>query len=141
MTGRKVLTAGVFDLLHFGHFELFRRAKELAGNDGTLTVGVKDDAAVARDKPQARLFYSWETRAGMIRALRFVDCVIPYDVVDRLVAEVEFDILVVGGDQTHPGIQRAVAWCEEHGKDVVRLSRTAGVSSSLLRQGVMSDFV
>ena len=30
---KKVLTVGVYDLLHYGHFELFRRAKEIAGEE------------------------------------------------------------------------------------------------------------
>ena len=33
---KKVLTVGVFDLLHWGHFELFRRAKDFAGSGGAI---------------------------------------------------------------------------------------------------------
>lgn len=135
MTGKRVLTVGVFDLLHFGHFELFRRAKELAGDGGVLVVAVQDDDSVARYKPQARLVYDWNTRARMIRALRYVDCVVPYDDVDSFVMRTEFDVFAVGGDQNHSGFQRAVRWCEENGRRVVRLSRTDGISSSRLRCG------
>ena len=135
MTGKRVLTVGVFDLLHFGHFELFRRAKELAGDGGVLVVAVQDDDSVARYKPQARLVYDWNTRARMIRALRYVDCVVPYDDVDSFVMRTEFDVFAVGGDQNHSGFQRAVRWCEENGRRVVRLSRTDGISSSRLRGG------
>ncbi len=133
--GKRLMTVGVFDLLHFGHFELFRRAKELAGDGGVLVVAVQDDDSVARYKPQARLVYDWNTRARMIRALRYVDCVVPYDDVDSFVMRTEFDVLAVGGDQNHPGFQRAVRWCEENGRQVVRLSRTDGISSSRLRCG------
>ena len=52
-----VLTVGVFDLLHWGHFELFRRAKELAGEGGKLTVAVQEDGIVTKYKPQAKLVY------------------------------------------------------------------------------------
>ena len=135
MTGKRVLTVGVFDLLHFGHFELVRRAKELAGDGGVLVVAVQDDDSVARYKPQARLVYDWNTRARMIRALRYVDCVVPYDDVDSFVMRTEFDVFAIGGDQNHPGFQRAVRWCEENGRQVVRLSRTDGISSSWLRCG------
>lgn len=135
MTGKRVLTVGVFDLLHFGHFELFRRAKELAGDGGVLVVAVQDDDSVIRYKPQARLVYDWNTRAKMIRALRYVDCVVPYGDVDSFVMGTEFDVFAVGGDQNHSGFQRAVGWCKKNRKQVVRLSRTDGISSSQLRCG------
>ena len=131
---KTVLTVGVYDLLHFGHFELFRRAKELAGEDGRLVVAVQEDDVVAKYKPSARLVYSWDVRVRMIRALRWVDDVVPYDDVDECVKKISFDVFVVGGDQTHAGFCRAIDWCRANGKEVVRLERTQGISSSELRK-------
>lgn len=130
-----VLTVGVFDLLHFGHFELFRRARELAGADGSLTVAIQEDAIVTKYKPQTKLVYDWETRAKMVSALRYVDKVVPYGDIDESIKHIDFDIFAIGGDQSHAGFQRAVKWCEENGKKVFRLSRTDGISSSQIREG------
>lgn len=129
---KTVLTVGVFDLLHYGHFELFRRAKEIAGEDGKLTVAIQQDDFVTKYKPNAKLFYNWNTRAKMISALKYVDKVIPYTDIDISIKNIDFDIFIVGGDQNHSGFQRAIEWCKKENKDVVFLSRTDGVSSSML---------
>lgn len=128
-----VLTVGVFDLLHFGHFELFRRARELAGPGGSLTVAVQRDDFVTRYKPQAQLVYDFETRCKMVASLRDVDKVVPYEDIDRSITEIPFDVFVLGGDQVHSGFIRAVEWCRSNGRRVIRLPRTAGISSSKLR--------
>lgn len=134
--GKKVFLVGVFDLLHFGHFELFRRAKALAGPGGKLTVAVQDDEFVLKYKPTANIVIPLENRISMIETLRTVDRVVIYTDVDKIVKELAFDVFVVGGDQTHAGFQRAIEWCKENGREVVRLSRTPGVSSSKLRKGI-----
>lgn len=131
---KTVLTVGVFDLLHYGHFELFRRAKELAGKGGKLTVAVQKDEYVTKYKPQATLFYDWNTRTNMISALRYVDKVVPYTDIDESIKKIDFDIFAIGGDQIHSGFQKAVEWCKQNGKEVVRLSRTEGISSTMLRK-------
>lgn len=131
---KTVLTVGVFDLLHYGHFELFRRAKELAGKDGKLTVAVQEDEYVTKYKPQAKLFYDWDTRAKMISALRYVDKVVPYTDIDESIKKIDFDVFAIGGDQIHSGFQKAVEWCKKNGKKVVKLSRTEGISSTMLRK-------
>ena len=128
-----VLTVGVFDLLHFGHFELFRRAKELAGENGRLVVAIQDDDIVTKYKPQAKLVYDWDTRAKMIRALRYVDEVVHYRDIDESIKHIDFDVFAIGGDQIHAGFQRAVRWCEENRREVIRLSRTEGISTTQLK--------
>ena len=132
---KKVLTVGVFDLLHWGHFELFRRCKELAGEGGEVVVAIQDDDIVTKYKPQAKLVYDWEKRAKMIGALRYVDHVVHYRDIDESIKEIDFTDWAIGGDQVHAGFQRAVKWCEEQGRNVVRLSRTDGISSTQLRAG------
>lgn len=131
-----ILTVGVFDLLHWGHFELFRKAKEAAGAEGALVVAVQVDEMVAHFKPNAELFYDFGTRKAMVEALRFVDRVIPYSSVDGLVPTVHFDALLLGEDQIHAGFQRAMDWCNRHGKQVIILPRTKGISTSRIKEGV-----
>ena len=48
--------------------------------------------------------------------------------------QVDFDIFAKGPDQCHAGFQRAVEWCEAHGKQVVVIPRTEGISSTMLRE-------
>ena len=134
MRMKKILTVGVFDLLHYGHYELFRRVRELAGENSRVVVAVQEDSVVTKYKPQAHLVYDWETRAKMIRALRYVDEVIPYGDIDESIKQIDFDTFVVGADQSHAGFQRAIQWCRDNGRDVVVLGRTQGISSSQLRK-------
>lgn len=126
----KVLTFGVFDLLHVGHVELFRRARNLGD---CLMVAVQDDDSVEKYKPGSRPILTTADRLCLVKAIRYVDEVAVYRDVDRFVIQVDFDILVTGPDQTHAGFQRAIAWCREHGKQTVVLPRTEGVSSSSLK--------
>ncbi|MDO4499444.1 MAG: hypothetical protein Q4B51_07490 [Coriobacteriaceae bacterium] len=53
--------------------------------------------------------------------MRIVDEVITYEDVDKTVEEVDFDVFAIGGVQKHAGFQRLVKWCEENGKEVVRI--------------------
>ncbi len=127
---KKVLTVGVYDLLHKGHVELYRRAKGLGDY---LIVATQDSDFILKYKPTAKVINSTEDRKYMIKAIRYVDEVITYTDVDEIVKEVDFDVFVTGPDQCHAGFQRAIQWCEEHGKEHIVLGRTDGVSSSELK--------
>lgn len=127
---RKVLTVGVYDLLHKGHVELYRRAKGLGDY---LIVAAQDGDFILKYKPTAKVLNSTEDRKYMIKSIRYVDEVITYTDVDKIVQNVDFDVFVTGPDQCHAGFQRAIQWCEEHGKEHIVLGRTDGVSSSELK--------
>lgn len=127
---KKVLTVGVFDLLHIGHIELFRKAKALGDY---LIVAVQDSDYVFQFKPDASLVYSTEERCYMVRAIRYVDEVVVYRNVGNIVDEVDFDIFAKGPDQSHVGFQRVVDYCGENDKTVVVMPRTEGISSSELK--------
>ena len=62
-----------------------------------------------------------------------VDEVIIYQDVDKILPTIDFDIFVIGEDQTHSGFQKAVKWCEEKGREVIRLPRTPGICSSSIK--------
>jgi len=132
---KKVLTVGVYDLLHIGHVNLFRRARELGD---MLTVAVQSSDVVLKYKPNAKLIYSTEERMYMVKSIRFVDEVIVYEGVDDVVKSADFDIFVTGPDQTHEGFQRAIQWCKDNGKKAIVLSRTEGISSSWLKEQIKS---
>ena len=110
---KRVFTVGVYDLLHIGHVELFRRAREIGDH---LTVAVQSSDVVLKYKPESKLVYSTEERMYMVKSVRYVDRVVEYRDVD----------------------QRAMAWCREHGKEVVVLPRTEGISSSWLKERIHS---
>lgn len=127
---KKVITVGVYDYFHLGHLRLFENAKKLGDY---LIVAVQNGDCILKTKPNAKVLYSTEQRMEIVKALRMVDEVILYDDVDTIIPKVDFDVFAVGGDQTHEGFQRAINWCEKNGKEVVRLSRTPGISSSQIK--------
>ncbi len=128
---KKVITFGVFDYFHYGHLRLFERAKKLGDY---LIVAIQDGDSILKYKPQAEILYSTEQRIEMISALRLVDEVVVYKNVDETIKEVDFDVFAIGGDQLHDGFNRAVEWCKQNGKEVIRLSRTQGISSSDIKK-------
>ena len=95
---RVVFTNGVFDILHAGHVELLEKARNLGG---ALVVGVNTDASAKRlGKGPGRPFNRLRDRARLLAALACVDAVVPFaeDTPERLVAGLEPDVLVKGGD-------------------------------------------
>ena len=133
--GKTAITFGVFDLLHFGHFELFRRIKELVGECGKVFVMLQIDEMIAKYKPGCKNVYDFATRQKMIESLRAVDKAIAYDVVGvEAVKNVDFNILVVGPEHTNERFQELFKWCAKNGKKVITLPRTDGISTTRLKE-------
>lgn len=133
--GKTAITFGVFDLLHFGHFELFRRIRDLVGQSGRVYVMLQIDESIAKYKPGCSSIYDFATRRKMIETLRTVDRAIPYDAVGvEAVRNLDFNVLVVGPEHTNERFQRLFKWCAENGKAVEMLPRTDGISTTKLKQ-------
>ncbi len=130
---KKVLTVGVFDYFHYGHYKLFENAKKLGD---FLIVAVQDGEYILKYKPEANIMYTTEQRLELVGALKSVDKVVVYYDVDKIVQDVDFDIFAVGGDQNHSGFLRAIDWCKEHGKEVITLPRTPNICSSEIKQSL-----
>ena len=132
-----VLTFGVFDYFHYGHLKLLERCKNLGD---VLTVAVQADEEIHKTKPNAIILYSLSQRMEMISALKCVDNVVPYTQMDVTIKTLNFDILVVGPDQNHSGILRAIEWAKSQGKEVVTLPRTPGISSTEIRERILNKW-
>lgn len=132
-TGKKAITFGVFDLLHYGHFELFRRIRELVGPEGEVIVMLQKDEWVAKFK-DVKLVYDFEMRKGMIETLKTVTRVVPYETVGiDAVKDLDFDLLVRGPEHCSARFQALSKWCEEKGKCWTVLPRTEGISTTTLK--------
>ena len=131
----RILTFGVYDMLHIGHILLFKHAKELfPEKECKLIVAVQDGDFILKYKPGTKMIYNTEERMFMVSAIRWVDEVVVYKDVDIDIQNIEFDVFVKGPDQLHAGFQRAIAWCEANDRKVITIPRTEGISSSMLRE-------
>ncbi len=133
---KTVLTVGVFDLLHYGHIELFRKAKLLGDN---LIVAVQTSEFVTNFKPNANLVYNTEERLYMVSAIKYVDHVTTYNSIDESITKIAFDVFAVGEDQNHDKFQLAIEWCKANGREVVTLPRTQGISTSMIKNLINSN--
>lgn len=130
---KKVVTFGVFDYFHYGHLQLFKRAKALGDY---LIVAVQDGDCILKYKPEANILYTTEQRVEMIKALSVVDEVVVYTDVDQSIKDIDFDVWAKGEDQVHSGFVRAIEYAESNGKEVITLTRTQGISSTMIREKI-----
>lgn len=122
---KRVLTYGTFDLLHYGHIEILRRAKELGDY---LVVAVSTDEF--NDLKGKKAYHSYETRKKMLEAVRYVDLVIPEENWDQKIKDVQeykIDTFVMG-DDWEGKFDFLKDYCE-----VVYLPRTEGISTTKIK--------
>jgi glycerol-3-phosphate cytidylyltransferase len=122
---KKVITYGTFDLLHWGHINLLKRAKDLGDY---LIVAISSDEFNAIKNKKA--YHSFENRKMILEAIRYVDEVIPENNWEQKVTDVvEHDVdIFVMGDDWEGKFDFLKDYCE-----VVYLPRTAGISTSKIK--------
>ena len=94
---KRVITYGTFDMLHYGHINLLRRAKALGDY---LIVGLSTDEFNWKEKGK-KSYFTYEERKAMLEAIRYVDLVIPEQCWDQKTKDVEryhADVFVMGDD-------------------------------------------
>ena len=124
---KRILTYGTFDLLHFGHIEILRRAKALGDY---LVVAVSTDEFNAIKNKKA--YHDYATRKKMLEAVRYVDLVIPEKDWDQKrddVKKYEIDTVVMGSDwEGNENFEKLKDLCE-----VVYLPRTDNISTTKIK--------
>ncbi len=129
--------AGVFDLFHIGHLNMFRRAKELCNY---LIVGVVSDEGVRIGK-QAEPFVPFDERIEMVRSCRYVDEAVklPPNFADTedMYKVYHFDVQFSGSDYEHdPYWLARKDFLEKHGSTLVFFPYTQSTSSTKLKKAI-----
>lgn len=127
-TMKRVITYGTFDLLHYGHINLLRRAKALGDY---LIVVISSDEFNWNEKHK-KCYFSYEQRKALVEAIRYVDLVIPEESWSQKrtdMHEYHIDTFVMGDDW-----KGKFDFLKEEGVEVVYLPRTPEISSSQIKK-------
>lgn len=122
---KKVITYGTYDLLHVGHINLLRRAKELG--DYLIVVLSSDEFNAVKHKTA---YHPYEARKTILEAIRYVDEVIPEYTWEQKIQDVvdnQVDVFVMGDDWKGQ-FDFLKDYCE-----VIYLPRTEGISTTKIK--------
>jgi len=125
---KRVITYGTFDLLHYGHINLLRRAKALGDY---LIVALSTDEFNWNSK-QKKCYFSYDIRKQLLEAIRYVDLVIPeenWEQKKRDVYEYHIDTFVMGDDW-----QGKFDYLKDEGVEVLYFSRTPEISTTQIKK-------
>ncbi|KYC88569.1 glycerol-3-phosphate cytidylyltransferase [Heyndrickxia sporothermodurans] len=126
---KKVLTYGTFDLLHWGHINLLKRAKGLGDY---LVVALSTDEFNAIKNKKA--YHSYESRKVILESIRYVDEVIPENNWEQKIHDVKthnIEVFVMG-DDWEGKFDDISEYCE-----VIYLPRTDGISTTQIKQDLL----
>ena len=130
-----IYTVGTFDLLHVGHLSLLEYCKSLGS---VLAVGVASDRVVNTYKPNVPVI-PLEQRMEMLKALRCVDIVRPYDELEYISGckALNPDIFVIGEDWGKQPHNIAVeSYLKSTRKQIKQILYNPRTSSSSIKQNV-----
>ena len=119
----KVFTTGSFDILHYGHINLLRRAKELGDY---LIVGLN----VTKNGKET--YYSYEERKLMLESIKYVDEVVPIEKQEDKFKYMA-DIFAIGSDYIG---YHDIEEIEKYSK-VVFIDRTPNISTTQIKQDMV----
>jgi len=125
---KRVITYGTFDLLHYGHINLLKRAKA----QGDYLVVVLSTDEFNWQSKQKKSYFDYEKRKQLLEAIRYVDLVIPENNWEQKISDVKqyhIDVFVMGDDWT--GKFDFIE--EQTSAKVVYLLRTPEVSTSQIK--------
>ena len=125
---KRVITYGTFDLLHYGHINLLKRAKSLGDY---LIVGLSTDEFNNIEKNK-ECYFDYENRKSLLDAVKYVDLVIPEKTWEQKVSDIQkynIDVFVIGDDW-----KGKFDYLEDFGIEVVYLPRTKEISTTKIKK-------
>ena len=125
---KRVITYGTYDLLHYGHINLLRRAKAL----GDYLIVVLSSDEFNWNEKHKKTYFTYEQRKQLLESIRYVDLVIPetnWQQKRSDMHEYHIDTFVMGDDW-----KGKFDFLKEEGVEVVYLPRTPEISSSQIKK-------
>lgn len=125
---KRVITYGTYDLLHYGHINLLKRAKAL----GDYLIVVLSSDEFNWNEKHKKTYFSYEERKELLESIRYVDLVIPEENWQQKrtdMHEYHVDTFVMGDDW-----KGKFDFLKEEGVEVVYLPRTPEISSSKIKK-------
>lgn len=124
---KRVITYGTFDLLHYGHINLLKKAKSL----GEYLIVVLSTDEFNWNSKHKKCYFSYEKRKALVESIRFVDLVIPEENWEQKIRDIkEFKInTFVIGDDWEGKFDFLKEYCE-----VVYLKRTPEISTTQIKK-------
>ena len=146
MSGKIVMAAGKFDILHLGHIAYLQQARECVGDDGRLVVVIALDSTIVKERGAPPVFPQ-EQRRKLVEALEMVDqAILGFETSDqtKIVRDVKPDIIALGYDQ-HADIEALQNMFEKEGIncEIVRLEKRDAdglCSSTLIRKRILDYY-
>lgn len=126
---KRVITYGTFDLLHYGHINLLKRAKAL-GDYLVVALSTDEFNAIKGKKS----FFPYEKRKALLEAIRYVDLVIPendWEQKKNDVHEYHIDVFVMGDDW-----EGKFDYLKDEGVEIVYLPRTPEISTTAIKEEI-----
>lgn len=124
---KRVITYGTFDLLHYGHINLLKRAKDLG--DYLIVALSTDEFNLQKDKIS---YFDYQQRKILLESIRYVDLVIPeisWEQKQEDVKKYYADIFVIGDDW-----EGKFDFLKDEGVEVVYLPRTEEISTTQIKE-------
>ena len=128
---KRIITYGTYDLLHYGHIALLKRARALGD---FLVVALSSDEFNAGKGKQA--YFSYDERRAMLESVRDVDLVVPELTWEQKVGDISrygIDVFVMGDDWSGEFDDQLKGLCE-----IVYLPRTPEVSTMRIKNYIGS---
>ena len=129
---KRVITYGTFDLLHYGHINLLRRAKELGDY---LIVALSEDDFNEKHKGK-KCYFQYAERKQLLESIRYVDLVIPEKSWEQKKEDVKLyhiDVFVMGTDW-RGNFDFMSEFCE-----VIYFPRTPEISTTQIKQDLKNE--
>ena len=137
-----VLTIGTFDILHYGHIELFKKCKQFSA-DSKFVIGLNTCEFIERYKGKAPVM-SYNERFKSIDVLDICDAILPNEQKDGTCKELILDskckLIVIGTDWMRKDYLKQIGveidWLEKYGISLCYVPYTSNISTTELKNRI-----